>query len=788
MVDISDIDPQELGLKITMSSAEIESVEYMNRHLETIVTAKITGMGKHPNADKLSICDVDTGSEQFRVVCGAPNHKEGDIVALALEGTKFTEEFTVKKTKIRGEESIGMLCSEREMGLSDDHSGIMILPPDTPLGQTMSQLYPDWMDVRFEIDNKSITHRPDLWSHQGFAREIGALLDRPVKDPVKWDLEKDFGSSDDLSVRIENPDDCPRYSGLVVKNITIGESPEWLKAMVTSIGMRPISNIVDVTNYVMAELGEPMHAFDRNKLRGSEIIVRNAAADETLTTLDDTEHTLMPEDIVIADRDGAIALAGVMGGGNSEIEEGTTEIVLEAANFNAVSIRKTAHRYNNRTEAAIRFEKSLSPEVTKAALIRCYDLIKQCCPDATATTGIVDAYPVKQEKVTIETSTDYIRRNLGEELSDEKIIGILTALDFKIKNNAGSLTIDVPHYRATKDIGIAADIVEEVGRIYGYDNITPRSPMVACTPPQGNVKRLLERQVKEILSRNYNMTEVSGYSFTGEDVLNRLRINEDKELRLKNPLSVEQDRLNRTLVPNIVQNIEFNQRYHESFSLYEVGRVYLKKDRTSPDLVMENTRITGAFYARKSDEPLFYSAKNAVAGLLEKLRLAKVNFKVAAENLPPWAHPARSMKITIDKKEAGIICELHPRVYKDFDISGAAALFDLDLDLVMKAKRKRISFKELQKYPEVPFEISVVADANVYAEKIAKIIESSNQKFIQSVDVIDIYQGDRIEAGKKSISYRAILSAKERTMEPDEIDAIQKKIIEDLGKKGFHLR
>ncbi len=372
MVDISDIDPQELGLKITMSSAEIESVEYMNRHLETIVTAKITGMGKHPNADKLSICDVDTGSEQFRVVCGAPNHKEGDIVALALEGTKFTEEFTVKKTKIRGEESIGMLCSEREMGLSDDHSGIMILPPDTPLGQTMSQLYPDWMDVRFEIDNKSITHRPDLWSHQGFAREIGALLDRPVKDPVKWDLEKDFGSSDDLSVRIENPDDCPRYSGLVVKNITIGESPEWLKAMVTSIGMRPISNIVDVTNYVMAELGEPMHAFDRKKLRGSEIIVRNAAADETLTTLEDTEHTLMPEDIVIADRDGAIALAGVMGGGNSEIEEGTTEIVLEAANFNAVSIRKTAHRYNNRTEAAIRFEKSLSPEVTKAALIRCY--------------------------------------------------------------------------------------------------------------------------------------------------------------------------------------------------------------------------------------------------------------------------------------------------------------------------------------------------------------------------------------------------------------------------------
>ncbi len=788
MVDVSDIEPTELGLKITMSSAEIESIEYMNQHLETIITAKITSLSKHPNADKLTLCDVDTGSENLKIVCGAPNHKEGDIVALATVGTKFNEEFTVRKSKIRGEESFGMLCSEREMGLSEAHEGILILPPDTPLGKKMSEFYPDWQDVRFEIDNKSITHRPDLWSHHGFAREIGALLDRPVKDPVNWKLEKTFNSNDELSVTINNPENCPRYSGLVIKNISIGESPEWLKAMVTSIGMRPINNIVDITNYVMAEIGEPMHAFDRKKLRGNEIIVRNAAKDEKLTTLDGSEHTLMEEDIVIADKDGAIALAGVMGGGNSEIEEGTDEIVLEAANFDPVTIRKTAHRYNNRTEAAIRFEKSISPELTKAALIRCFDLIKQCNPEAVAETGIVDAYPKKLEAITIETNTDYIRRNLGEGLSDDRIIGILTSLDFDVKNSEGSLTIGVPHYRATKDIGIPADIVEEVGRIYGYDNITPRSPMVPCTPPAKNQKRLLERRVKDILSFDYNMTEVSGYSFTCEEILNRLKINEDKELRLRNPLSVEQDRLNRSLIPNIVQNIEFNQRYHEAFSIYEVGRVYLKEERKSPELISENTRITGAVYARKGSEPQFYEAKKAVTGLIEKLRVAKVEFKPASEGLPPYAHPARSMSIFIDKKEAGLVCELHPKVYKDFDISGTAAVFDLDLDLLLGAKKKEIIFNELQKYPDVPFEISVVAGKDVYAERIMKIIANSNQKFIRSIDVIDIYQGEQVEEGKKSISFRIILSAKERTMEPDEIDSIQKKIIEDLNKKNFQLR
>jgi phenylalanyl-tRNA synthetase beta chain len=617
MVDISDIEPQQLALRLTMSTAEIDGIDYLNRHLDTVISARILDVKPHPDADKLTLVEVDTGANRLRVVCGAKNHKKGDIVPLAMVGTRFSQDFVISKSKIRGEESEGMLCSKRELGLSDDHSGIMILREDTKLGVPMSRLFPEWRDVRFEIDNKSITHRPDLWSHLGFAREIGAILGRPVQDPVNHSLAETFRNKEELEIHIENSDACPRYSALMVGNIVIKESPEWLKAMVTSIGMRPINNIVDITNYVMAELGEPMHAFDHSKLKGRKIIVRMAKKGEELTTLDGQKHTLMEEDIVIADESGAIALAGVMGGGNSEIDDSTTTIVLEAASFNPVNIRKTAARYGNRTEAAMRFEKSLSPELTTSALLRCFELIKQCLPEARALTEIVDSYPKKLESVKISISTDMIRKQLGEDISDERIIGILTSLSFDVTVHGTDLTIWVPHYRATKDISIPADIVEEVGRIYGYDNITPRAPMVPCLPPAHNDLRLFERTVKRILSEDRGLTEVSGYSFVGEETLNRLEMNLERELRLRNPLSRDYDRLNRSLVPNIVKNIEFNQRYHESFGIYEMNRVYHKESRTSADLIAEERRITGAVYARRPEGPVFYSGKTIVSGLLK---------------------------------------------------------------------------------------------------------------------------------------------------------------------------
>lgn len=788
MVDISDITPEDLANRLTMATAEIDGIDRVNHFLKTIYTAKILDVKPHPGADKLTLVDLDTGRGNTRVVCGAPNHKKGDIVALATEGTRFNADFIIKKSKIRGEESCGMLCSEREMGFSDNHDGILIFSAGTEIGKSLADIYPGRIDTRLEIDNKSITHRPDLWSHLGFAREIGALLSRPVKIPVNETLKKDFVRTDDLSVSVKNPDACPRYTCLAIKNIRIEESPEWLKAAVSSIGMRPINNIVDITNYVMAETGEPMHAFDRRKLRCGEIIIRMASPGEKMNTLDGNERNLTAEDIVIADAGGAIALAGVMGGGNSEIDPATTEIVLEAANFNPVNIRKTAARFALRTEAAIRFEKSQSPLLTPMAILRCYELIKQVIPGAQAVTEMVDAYPVPQKDISITTSTDYIRERIGESLTDERITGILSSLGFGISINGKSMAVAVPYYRATKDISIPDDIVEEVGRIYGYDNISPMPPFVPCTIPYRNRKRQFERSVKTILSGDCRLTEVSAYSFVGEETLNRLKINGDKELRLKNPLSSEHDRLRRSLVPNLVRMIELNRRYQDEFAFYEIGRVYLKDDRKSSDLATENTRIAGAVFQKKPQGPMFYEMKLVVTTLFDRLRIRKYRLVPETQNLPPYAHPGRSARITIDGKDAGLIFELHPATIKEFELAGSAAMMDIDMDMLFQSPGQDLRFNELRKFPEVPFDISVLAGLRVYAEDILTLIRKTDGKLIHSAEVVSVYEGAPVPEGKKSVSVRIVLYSPEKTLESSDIESIQKKIIASLEKNGFPLR
>jgi phenylalanyl-tRNA synthetase beta chain len=788
MVDIAGISPEEMAHRLTMSTAEIDSIERVNAHLHQVLTARITDLGPHPNADTLTLVDVDTGNKKTRVVCGATNQKKGDIAALALPGTRLGNDMVITKARIRGQESDGMLCSERELGLSDDHSGIMILPPGTKPGIPLSDLFPHRMDVRFDIDNKSITHRPDLWSHEGFAREISALYGRPFTRIVDPGLADELASSSPLKVTILSPEASPRYSGLAIAGITIEESPEWLKALLQSIGMRPINNIVDVTNYIMAELGEPMHAFDRKKLRGNEILVRMAQENEPLTTLDGQTFSLCPEDIVIADSGGAIALAGVMGGGNSEIDETTSEIVLEAANFNPVNIRKTANRYNHRTEAAIRFEKSLSPELTVPALLRSYELIKRMVPDAHAVTKIVDAYPVKQKKIVIDTDADFICRRLGQRIDEERIRKILTGLDFTIRPKGKAMAIEVPAYRATRDISIPEDIVEEVGRIYGYDNIEPTSPLVTCETPARNLFRRFERAVKEALSCNHNMIEVSGYSFTGGQVLDKLKIDADAELRLVNPLSIEQDRLRRSLVPDIVGDINLNARHQEEFRIYELGRVFLKVDRASPELAEEKTMVTGAVYRNRRDEEILYDVKRMVKGLAEKLQISDYAMVPEKNDLPPYAHPVRSIVLLIEGSVAGYLFELHPDTAREFDIVGSAALFDIDVNALFRAKKRSGGFVELQRYPEVAFEASVLADLEVYARDICAIVERENNELIRSVDVVSVYAGKPVPEGKKSVSLKVTFAARDRTLSPDEIEQLQKHVIGLLDQKGYPLR
>ncbi|MDY6935753.1 MAG: phenylalanine--tRNA ligase subunit beta [Spirochaetota bacterium] len=788
IVDIKDLDSQEIADRLTMSTAEIDDIDYLNHHLKSIFTARIIDILPHPNADKLTLVDLDTGRGSIRVVCGASNPMKGDIVAMATIGTRFTEDFIVKKTTIRGEESNGMLCSEKELGLSDDHSGLMILPKNTPLGLSLSELFPHWMDTRFEIDNKSITHRPDLWGHVGFAREIAAIFGRDIRDVIDYNIQQSFRDTDRLIVAIKNPDAAPRYCGLLIRNIEIKESPDWLKAKVIAIGMRPINNIVDITNYVMAEIGEPMHAFDRNKLKGDSIVVRMAKDGESLNTIDGMTRILTPDDIVIADQVAPIALAGVMGGIDSEIDSGTCEIVLEAANFNPIRIRKTSSRFNLRTEAAIRFEKSLDPNLCSSAIFRCYDLIKRLIPKAEASTPIVDSYPGKPNKIYVNTSYDFIRKRLGIDMDDKRINNILTSLDFKIQNKNDDIRIEIPSHRATGDISIPEDIVEEVGRIYGYDNISPKAPYVPCITPHKNEMRSFERLIKEILTRDHNIVEVSNYSFVSEKLLNLLKTNEDKELHLKNPLSQEQDRLRRSLIPNLINNIELNQRYNETFRIFELGRVYLKEKRKSSELAREERYVSGLVFSKKAEDPLFYDAKNIVIDLLEQLSIMNVKYSPARTGLPSYAHPARSMNVLIDNKNIGLIFELHPEIIDRFEIKGKAGIFDLNVSICFNSQKREKIFVDLQKYPEVPFEISVLADKYQNIDSISSIIQKSNSDCIKSVDVISIYDRNPIPEGMKSVSFKIVFASRDKTLSPDEIDMHQKRVIGDLKKNGYQLR
>ncbi|MCL1865598.1 MAG: phenylalanine--tRNA ligase subunit beta [Spirochaetes bacterium] len=787
MADISGISPETIANRLTMSTAEIEEIEYIKDYFKTIYTAKLISVEPHPNADKLTLCTVDTGSEKVQVVCGATNHKAGDIVALALPGTKFNDEFTVKKTKIRSIESNGMLCSERELGISDNHDGILVFRDNINIGKPLSDIFGDWIDTRLLIDNKSITHRPDLWGHEGFAREIAGLFGREFKRPVDRSIVANLVNKDNLKVSIKNIEASPRYSALVMKNIKISQSPDWLKSAVTALGMRPINSIVDITNYVMAEIGEPLHAFDRKKLKGDEIIVRFASKDEKIVTLDGRSHDLTTEDIVIADTSGAIALAGVMGGGNSEIDENTSEIVLEAATFNPVYIRKTAQRFDARTEAAMRFEKSLSPELTVDALARCYELIKKIIPDAEAVSGIVDDYPVPVKEAEIEVTPEYIRKRIGHNISDSDMIKTLTALHYEVKFDNVKFNITAPHFRSTKDISMKDDIVEEVGRVFGYNNIMPAPPLVTCEPPLKNQFRFFERDVKNILADSFGMTEVMAYSFTSEETLNTLKINENKELRLRNPLSAEIDRLRRSLIPGMMQFINYNQKFSDNFDIFEVGRVYLKDDRTSKELAKENFRTAGIVFIRKPAAPVFFEAKAIAAGLLEKLRIKDYKLIPETDSIPPYAHPGRSMKVEVDGKTCGFIFEIHPETADAFEFAGKAAVFDLDMDLLFNAEKRPVKFKELQKYPATPFEISVLADKKTYSEEILKIAKNTDQKIVEA-KVISVYEGSPLPVDKKSVSMKAVFASSEKTLEPAEIDELQKKIIASLNKNGYTLR
>jgi phenylalanyl-tRNA synthetase beta chain len=779
----ASLSAKELGFKLTMSTAEVEGSTDQAQSLKGVVVGEILEVKKHPNADKLQLTVVDIGSEKLNIVCGAPNIAVGQKVPVATIGAKLPNGMEIAKAKVRGEESSGMLCAEDELGLGKDHAGILILDNKAKIGESLAKVL-GLDDTIYEIDNKSLSNRPDLWSHYGIAREVAVLLNEKLK---VYKVQNHKVGNEKLDIKIEDFKLCPRYCGVVLKGIKIEESPDWLKKRVSAVGMRPINNIVDITNYVMMEIGQPLHAFDYDKLAEHRIVVRQAKKGEKIDTLDDQTRELDESMLVIADAVKPVAIAGVMGGANTEIDDKTKKVIIESANFDHVSIRQTESKLGLRSEASIRFEKSLDPNLAEWGIKRAIELILQICPGAKLVSGIEDVKKFKLSQGPIKISFDFITKKVGQEITKDKVVKILTSLGFGVKKGVKDLSVTIPTWRATKDISIPEDLVEEIIRIFGYNNLQSTMPVIEITRPEVNKERDLERKIKQILAYGFSLNEVYNYSFIGEDQISKLGLKIEDHVRLANPQAKEWNLLRRSLIPNLLLNAATNCRNFDDFGLFEVGSIFWPEakgeknsDKQDKFLPLQQKLISGIISEKKNDKP-FYIAKNIIAGLL-----AQMHFDYKLEKtteLLPFTKKNRGVKIIVQGKEIGYISELADNLYDKTYIINKVAIFEFNLTHLTALYAEDLKYKPIPKFPGIDLDISMIIAKKIFWEEIYQAVKEIDKNLIRKISFFDVYEGQGIPEGKKSIAFRIEYRSDDKTLTMDEVQIIHQKVLQHLEAK-----
>ncbi len=733
-------DPRELMRLITMKTAECEGLEQVGAALAEASVARVKEVewiaGSHNQIVVVETARYGTK----RVVCGAPNCKPGILTAYLPLAPKVIE----------GVESEGMLASALELGIGSDHAGIVELESEALLAP----------DTIIEVDNKSLTHRPDLWGHHGMAREVAAITHRMLRDPVKLELLPNVKAP--IEIAIEDFALCPRYSALAFENVTVRPSPLWLQYRLEAIGLNAINNIVDVTNYVMAELAQPMHAFDAEKLHGPTIFVRSARAGEQVVALNDESYNLTPSNLVIADAEGPIALAGVIGGLHSAIGPATKRIVLESANFQAASVRKTSVALKLRTDASMRFEKSQDPHNTVRGLARALELLEQVSPGIRLVGGLADSHGDLKKAAPIEVTIDWLKAKLGRELDASEVRSILESLEFGVQESApGHFLVRVPSWRATKDISIKDDLLEEVGRMVGYESITPTAPLIESVAPPESPFRLFLRGVRSMAAAQ-GFTEVHNYSFVSEAMVDAFAMDRDAHLRVTNPIASDQALLRMSLLPAIRKNILDNSRNFSSFRLFEIGREIHVRGSGLPE---EVPRFVAAMYAREGDgrESLF-ELKRLAECLMDgcETRLAEAR---------DFEHPDRAAIISWQGEEIGRLFELHPEVVP----KGRAAILDLDLQKMNLGKRER-RYQPLRRFPVSAFDVSVVAPLRDPADEIKKRLAAAAGGDLVEIEFVREYSGDPIRKGHRSVTFRLTVGAPDHTLSSDEVAAIYDRV------------
>ncbi len=777
----------DLADRLTMLGLEVDAVEPLFADLDKVVVAKIEKVEKHPNADKLTLCDVSIGTETKRVVCGAPNVRAGMLTALALPGAVLPGNFKVKPAKIRGEASDGMLCSEKELKISEQQSGIMDLPPDYTPGQSLVEAL-ELSDTLIEVD--LTPNRPDCTSVIGVAREIAGISSEKLNKPIADNLPKLTGS-DSFTIEIQAADACPRYSAKLLKNVKLAPSPWWLQRTLLAVGLRPINNVVDITNFVMLEYGQPLHAFDFAKLSGAKIIVRKAVAGEKITTLDGTQRKLDPEMLLICDDEKPVAVAGVMGAENSEVNENTTEVLLESAYFNPISIRKTNRKLNLGTDASYRFERGIDPMGTVTALERASQLICEICGAEAEASGIDVNSDIKAPapiKLRVQRTSDL----LGVQFSAEELSTFLNGIEIKTEMLApDTLQVFPPSFRV--DLEREADLVEEIARLYGYNNIPTTLPVVPMSfSEQEPVRQMRNRIAGHMAAMGF--VEAINYSFIAKQHFDLLGLTGQDELRktveLLNPLSEDQSVMRTTLLSGLLDNVRHNvNRQNNDVRIFEIGKVFHpKKGEELPDEII---RLAAVFTGRRTpgSSLLHFGEKHAdildVIGTVEQLctslNIDGIDFK-AVDN-PPYASAGNFLTVSKEETILGVLGTFERSILENFGIKQEVFFLDLNITQFMTVKPKPIVFAPLSKFPAVKWDLAVVVPESVGGGDMIKEILASKQPYIVNAEIFDIYRGKSIEKDSKSVAIKITYHSIEQTLDDDQVKEVHQQIIDMLLSK-----
>ena len=776
-VDLEGEDLEKLIHRFTLSTAEVEGIEYKGKDVKDVVVGLIRSCEDHPDSDHLHILKVDAGDEVFDVVCGAPNAREGLKTAFAKVGGSVCG-MEIKPAKLRGVMSYGMCCSEKEIGISDDHSGIMELDDSLAPGTDIKDIFPV-NDVIFEVDNKSLTNRPDLWGHYGIAREFAALTGKELKSlPI---AENPYTGDETVDVTIKNSDLCLRYTSVRVENITKHISSNEMRVRLYYCGSRAINLLADITNYIMLELGQPMHAFNGKKI--SRIVIDTPKEDIRFTTLDGNERDITTDTLMIYDNDTPVAIAGIMGGLDSEIEDDTDSLVLESANFDGVCVRKSASRMALRTDASARYEKTLDPEMTMLAAKRFLKLLFDADDGCRCVSRITDVYAKKYPEIKIPFNKAFVDRYTGIDISSDRIEKTLLSLGFGIERSGDDFIASVPSYRATKDVSMQADIVEEITRIYGYDNFDIKTTYEPLLPARPTARKINENSIKDMLVKRYCLHEVHTRIWCDPDELRDLSLSPEDNVKL---LGASEEKetgiLRRSMMQSFLPLVYKNRGYDDTFGIFEIGRCV---DGTNEDgSANERRRLGIALYSKEMTErALYMQGVDIVNTIVSELKHKSVEYcKTAVEHT--WQHPKNTTKLSIQGTEIGRICTLHPATLRKIAKNCFTVLIEIDMDIFDSIEVSDLEFDEPSRFPAVDYDLSLVVPEGVRFDDMSSCWDKKDNPELKKVSVIDIYDA----ADSKSVTIRFSFVLDDRTLTGEEVQARIDAITEKLAKMNVTLR